>query len=100
MRHPSEKNKLSNAARASVTLLLFAIALWVLHLELRVHHFRDIARDFNAIPAHRLIIATGLTIIGYTVLTFYDMLALRYIKRPLPYRKVGITSFIAYAAMA
>jgi phosphatidylglycerol lysyltransferase len=97
MRHPSEKNKLFNAARASVTLLLFAIALWVLHRELRVHHFRDIVRDFNAIPAHRLIIATGLTIVGYTVLTFYDMLALRYIKRPLPYRKVGITSFIAYA---
>jgi phosphatidylglycerol lysyltransferase len=97
MSHPSEKNKVFNVARALLTFVLFAVALWVLHRELRVHHFRDIVRDFNAIPTHRLIAATGLTALGYTVLTFYDMLALWYIKRPLPYRKVGITSFIAYA---
>ncbi len=79
------------------TLLLFAAALWVLHAELAEHRFADIGRELKAIPAARLLLAAALSALGYLVLTGYDALSLRYIGNPLPYRKVALASFIAYA---
>jgi phosphatidylglycerol lysyltransferase len=41
--------------------------------------------------------ALVLSILGYLVMTSYDFLALHYVGHPLPYRKIGLASFIGYA---
>jgi len=78
-------------------LLLFAIALWVLHNELRQYHYHDIVRELKALPIRHLFFAFELTILSYLIMTGYDILALRYIQYPLPYRKIAFASFIGYA---
>ncbi len=78
-------------------LLLFSLALWVLHHELREYHYHDIVRHLAEIPGPRLFLALALTILSYLIMTGYDTLALRYIQHPLSYAKIALASFIGYA---
>ena len=78
-------------------ILFFSVALWILHQELREYHYHDIARHVAEIPHPRLLVALGLTILSYLIMTGYDTLALRYIQHPLAYAKIALASFIGYA---
>jgi len=81
----------------SLSVILFAAALWLLHSELRNYHLRDILNALESIPAGRLGAAVGLTVLSYAVMAGYDVLALHYIRQPLPFSKVSLASFISYA---
>lgn len=76
---------------------LFALALWVIHNELREYHYHDIVNQLSAIPAIQILFAAGLAILSYLIMTGYDILALQYIKHPLLYRKTALASFIGCA---
>ena len=78
-------------------LFLFTLALWVIHNELKEYHYHDIVNQLLALPALHIIFAAGLSILSYLIMTGYDILALQYIKYPLPYRKIALASFIGYA---
>jgi phosphatidylglycerol lysyltransferase len=80
-----------------LSLILFAVAVWLLHNELRAYHLRDILNALNAIPGAHLWAAAGLTALSYIVMTGYDVLAMRYIQYRLSYSKIGLASFIGYA---
>lgn len=81
---------------------LFVVALLVgagflLHQELRAYHYDDIRRSLAAIPNRKVATALALTALSYWILTGYDVLALRYIGRPLPYLRTALASFLGYA---
>ena len=78
-------------------ILLLALAAWILHRELATFHYRDLRAEIRAVHLSHVLGALGLTAVNYLVLTLYDVLALRSMGRPLPYRVVGPASFVAYA---
>lgn len=80
-----------------LSVVLFAAAVWVLHRELRTYHLKDILQALGAISSGRLWAAAGLTGLSYAVMTGYDALAMRYIRHPLAYARIGLASFIGYA---
>ena len=80
-----------------ISVVLFTAAIWLLHAELKPYHLDDILRAIESIPAARMWAAIGLTILSYVLMTGYDALALRYIRHPLAYSRVGLASFIGYA---
>jgi phosphatidylglycerol lysyltransferase len=80
-----------------VAMVLFTVALWVLHRELAHHSLADIIAQLRSIPVPHLLLAFLFTVLSYLALSGYDMLALRYIKHPIEYPKVAMTSFITYA---
>ncbi len=86
-------------ARISPVLiaLLFGGALWVLQRELARHRYRDVLQTLEALSVSRLLLALALTALGYLALTGYDHLALRYVRKPIGFRRTTFTSFIAYA---
>ncbi|MFY9269532.1 MAG: bifunctional lysylphosphatidylglycerol flippase/synthetase MprF [Candidatus Manganitrophaceae bacterium] len=77
--------------------LLFSVALWAVHRQLAAYRYEDIARALSEIPSDRLILSLLLTAASYLILTGYDILAFRYIERPLEYGKIARASFIGYA---
>ncbi len=91
------KKRLLHSLGPLFGLFLFALALLVIHNELREYHYHDIVNRLLAIPALHILLATGLTILSYLIMTGYDILALQYIRYPLPYRKIALASFIGYA---
>jgi phosphatidylglycerol lysyltransferase len=91
------KSKLRKIIGPVFSLILFAVAIWLLHRELKAYHIEDILKAFDAIPGGNLAAAAVLTIASYTVMTGYDLLAIRYIQYPLSYGKIFLASFIGYA---
>jgi phosphatidylglycerol lysyltransferase len=81
----------------ALPLLLLAVAAWVLHRELASFHYRDLADEVAAVRPSRVLGALTLTAVNYLVLTLYDVLSLRNLGHPLPYRVVGPAAFVAYA---
>lgn len=76
---------------------LLAVAIGVLGHELRKYGLHDIAASLAAIPAPRIALAVLFAACCYGALTCYDLLALRYLGNPLPYRRVALASFVGYA---
>lgn len=90
------KKRLLHNLGPLVGLLLFALALWVLHHALKEYHYHDVIRSMQDLPRSHLLLAVVLTILNYLALTGYDTLAFRYIQHPLPFGKIALTSFISY----
>ncbi|MEJ2656539.1 MAG: lysylphosphatidylglycerol synthase domain-containing protein [Desulfobacterales bacterium] len=80
-----------------VGLILFSVALWVLHQELKAYHLRDIVQYLENLSTHQLLSALILTLLSYLVMTGYDFLAIKYIHHPIEYSKIALASFIGYA---
>jgi phosphatidylglycerol lysyltransferase len=92
------KIRILNVLGAVFSILLFALALSVIHRELKGYHVHDILYEMREIPAVRLVLAVLLAILNYIVMTGYDVLAFGFINRPKPlYRRIVAASFISYA---
>ncbi len=78
-------------------LLLFGVALWALHHVLKGYHYHDIREQIRLLSPALIFLALGLTLADYGLLTCYDTLSVRYIRRPLAYRKICLASFVGYA---
>ena len=78
-------------------MVLFAAALWILHHALAKYQYHDIVRHLEELPRERMMLALVLTLLNYLILTGYDTLSIRYIRRSLSYGKIAFASFIAYA---
>jgi phosphatidylglycerol lysyltransferase len=91
------KRNLARSLGPVVAVVLFATALQILYREIRQHHYHEIAASVAAIPYPRLWLAVAFTVAGYLLLTGYDALALRHLGKAVPYRRVSLVSFIAYA---
>jgi len=77
--------------------LLAGLALIVLHRALRGVSYETIWRDILSLQPGQIVRAVLYTVLGYLSLTAYDVLALRYVRHPLTYRRIGLASFISYA---
>ena len=75
-----------------VSLILFGLALVIIHHKLRQYHAQDIGAELLRMRPAALFWAVGLTVLNYLALSLYDILALRYIHHPLPYSQVMLGS--------
>lgn len=80
-----------------LSLLFFALALWLLHRELRDFHYREVIRFLDVLPWGHVLLAVVFTACSYLTLTSYDALACRYIGKRVAYRKIALASFTGYA---
>lgn len=76
--------------------LLLGLALWLLYHSLKNYHYADIVKRVRAIPLMVLLGAMAITVCNYLVLGLYDFLALRYVGKKLPYRRIAFVSFLSY----
>lgn len=82
---------------AVLTLAVFVAALAVLHHSLQELRWHDVVTYLGGVPASAIAYAVLCSAGSYTALTLYDSIALRIVGKPLPYPRVALTSFIAYA---
>ena len=91
------RKTLLHAATICITLGLLAAAGWALNHMLHEHTWAQVLASIRAIPAWRVGLSVALMVAGYTTLTLYDEMAVRYVGGRLAYPKVAMASFIAYA---
>jgi phosphatidylglycerol lysyltransferase len=82
----------------SVVLAVFVAAVWVLYGQLRDFRYEEFTKGLSDINANDLALAIGLTVLNYVVLLGYDYLAIRYLKHPLPAKKLMLASFVGNVA--
>ncbi len=80
-----------------LSALVFVAALVVLRHELQAYDIMDVFAYTKTLSTQRVILALFLTALNYVIMTGYDYLALRYVRRPLHYGKIVLVSFIGYA---
>ncbi|MFI4865582.1 MAG: bifunctional lysylphosphatidylglycerol flippase/synthetase MprF [Steroidobacterales bacterium] len=80
-----------------VSLLVFAGVAFALHRELAQFRLSHILAHLRAIPASAIGAASLCTAASYWLLGFYDVLALRYLGKPMAYGRTVFTAFIAYS---
>ena len=78
-------------------LALFSAAIVLLVREARDISWDDFVAGVTGAPPLYLALAAILVALNYCLLITYDMLALRYIRKPLPLRKVALVGFLGYA---
>ncbi|MEJ1961917.1 MAG: bifunctional lysylphosphatidylglycerol flippase/synthetase MprF [Gammaproteobacteria bacterium] len=78
-------------------LLVFGGVAYVLRREMADLHLRDIFKELRSIPSTAVGAALLITALSYWILSFYDFLGLRYLRKSMPYARMVFTSFIAYA---
>ncbi|HXZ58879.1 MAG TPA: bifunctional lysylphosphatidylglycerol flippase/synthetase MprF [Steroidobacteraceae bacterium] len=78
-------------------LLVFAAVVLILHRQLAHLHVKSVLEHLHAIPRRQVLAALGFTAASYWLLSNYDMLALAYLRRSIPYPRILFTSFIAYS---
>ncbi len=97
---PSKRPATAHHVPAWTTLLgiaLFALALWWLHHVLGQYRWQDIVVRLRAIPGTALAAAAMLAVAGYGCLTLYELLGVRFAGARMPYYKIALISFMAYA---
>ncbi|HET7756077.1 MAG TPA: phosphatidylglycerol lysyltransferase domain-containing protein, partial [Steroidobacteraceae bacterium] len=78
-------------------LLVFAGVVLILHHQLARLHARVVLERLHAIPRHQVLAALAFAAASYWLLSLYDLLALRYLRRVIAYPRILFTSFIAYS---
>ena len=81
---------------------VFAAILFVLAIRLLIHEAQSITWDefmagLTGVPPLYLAFAAFLIALNYGLLISYDLLALRYLCRSLPLRRVALVSFLGYS---
>lgn len=77
--------------------IVLVIAATLLHRELSQFHLRDVFRQARQLTNSSIASAIVLTACSYFVLGFYDVLALRYLAKAVPYLRAWSVGFIASA---
>lgn len=76
---------------------MFFVAIWVIRKELHGHTVAEVFSAAAMVPAYQLLIALGITVVCYLLLTGYDILAVHALPDRPRWRSIMLNSFICHA---
>jgi uncharacterized membrane protein YbhN (UPF0104 family) len=79
----------------AIAAAVICVAGVLLYRNLRGYSWDELVASVTAIPHYRVALAVAAAAASYFCLTWFDWLALRYVKRNLPYPKAALASFVA-----
>lgn len=91
------ENRLWRWAGPLAALVVLTAVAVILHRQFAHLHIKSVFAHLHAIPRRQVLTALGFTALSYWLLSTYEVLALRYLRRALPYGRILFTSFIAYS---
>ncbi|HEY7887516.1 MAG TPA: bifunctional lysylphosphatidylglycerol flippase/synthetase MprF [Steroidobacteraceae bacterium] len=95
--HQSQRRRVLRWIGPIAALLVFGAVAYILHGEIARLHFNRVFAHLQAIPRRHVLAALGFTATSYWAISGYDVLALRYLRKRLPYGRILFTCFIASA---
>ena len=90
------RNRLKTYAGVLVSVLLAALAGWVLWRTFQRISLADVLAQMRAMPASKLALASLCSAGAFTVLACYEVAVVRYVKHCIGRAKPMITAFIAF----
>jgi phosphatidylglycerol lysyltransferase len=90
------RNRFKTYAGVLVSVLLAALAGWVLWRTFQRISFADVLTQMQAVPASKLALAGLCAAAAFTVLAFYEVAVVRYVKHCIGRAKPMLTAYIAF----
>ncbi len=84
-------------AKYSAVIVIVAICINVIRKKLGHITWEQITEGLANVPPQQIAIALAVTTINFVVLTGYDWIAVHYLKKQLPLRKIMVGAIIGYA---
>ena len=91
------KPKIRAIAGPLLALVLFGLAIRLLFQEAQKISWTEFVQGITSVPPTNLAIASILVAMNYVLYSCYDILAVRYLKKSLPLRRVILASFIGFS---
>ena len=91
------ENRLWRWAGPLAALVIFTAVAVILHRQFAHLHIKSVFAHLHAIPRRQVLAALTFTALSYWLLSTYEVLALAYLRRAIPYGRIVFTSFIAYS---
>ncbi|WP_368744756.1 lysylphosphatidylglycerol synthase domain-containing protein [Desertibaculum subflavum] len=85
--------RVTRALKWIAAAAIAALAAFLLHRTLSQYNFNEIVRSVGQIPFGRLTAALGFAGASYLLLTGFDWMALRHVRRPLDWPRAALASF-------
>jgi uncharacterized membrane protein YbhN (UPF0104 family) len=91
------KHRIRKYAGPLLALALFALAMRLLIREIRQITWEEFVNGLTGVPTSQIVMAAMLIALNYGLLIAYDLLALRYVARSLPLRRVALVSIAGFS---
>ncbi len=85
------------AAGTVLSVVVFCVALWLLHGAVRRYQFADIVARLKEVPDAAILASLVFSLLSYLALGGFDGLAMRFIGRRVSIRRTLLASFISHA---
>jgi uncharacterized membrane protein YbhN (UPF0104 family) len=90
--------RLGESGKITAVFVIMAIAFWFVSKKLKGVTWAQVEQGFEILPTSHIIVAVLLTAVNYVILTGYDWIAIRYLKKDLPLRKIMAGAIVGYAS--
>lgn len=91
-------SRLGESGKITAVIMIMAIAFWFVSKKLKGVTWEEVQQGFEGLPLLHIIVAVVLTAINYVVLTGYDWIAIRHMKKNLPLSKMMAGAIVGYAS--
>ncbi|WP_235908910.1 UPF0104 family protein [Roseiconus nitratireducens] len=91
------KSRIRKYAGPALAIALFLLAVRLLYHEAKQITWEEFVSGLTGVPLSQLFIAAFLIALNYGLLIAYDILALRYVARSLPLRRIALVSFSGFS---
>jgi phosphatidylglycerol lysyltransferase len=90
------RSRVKTSLGVAVSVVLAALATWVLWHTFRRIHFADVIAQMRAVPWRTLAVAALCAIGAFTTLALYEVVVVRYVKGSVGRAKPMVTALIAF----
>lgn len=90
------RSRLRSAFGAAVSVALAGLAVWVLYRTFRQINVADVVAQVRAVPARTLLAAALCVVAAFTILAWFETIAVRYVKPGVPRRRAALTALIIF----
>ena len=88
---------LREIGKYTATIAVMVVAFYLLRKKLEDIKWEEFRAGLNNISYGWIAAAVGLVVLNYLILTGYDLIAVRYLKKQLPLRRIMIGAVVGYA---
>lgn len=91
------RKKVIEYLKIAVELIIFLVAMFFIHKELKKYNIHDLKSSIEAIPFWAISLIIFFVCLDYLILTCFDVLAFKNENYSLPKKNIGFVSFVSFA---
>jgi uncharacterized membrane protein YbhN (UPF0104 family) len=90
--------RFGDLVKFSAVFMVMLLAMWFVSKKLKGVTWEQVKQGFDSLPTIHIVAALGLTAINYLILTGYDWIAIRFMRKRLSFPRMMSGAIVGYAS--